>query len=458
MRRLAAFSVVILLAGCAASKSSMIRTGPTQYAPHPSSKNIETYLSGQTPGRPYEVIGSIRANYRAASAWGSADLDDVLPDLHAKARNLGADAIIVGPTNKYLGPALNPLFRTIPNIEVAAAAIRFRAPTPASAPVQASPPRKAMELADAIESVAPSVVRVETDRGSGSGIVVTREGRRSVVLTAAHVVEGTSSINVIPMDGRPYGAEVIAYDPDADTSLLVIEGADVRPAKIGAADRLRVGEEVAAVGAPLGLDRTVTRGVVSALRTLGGGVRLIQTDAAINPGNSGGPLLTIRGEVVGLNIVKLKDTQGLAFAVVVEDAIRRLQTRGTAGVTPKRRTAKREADQTTAATRGVTGTYTGTISGTQSGRSFAVEVRFTLAQEGNTVSGTWITSVGTSGTANGTAAGSEIANFRARQVTPCDGGFSGSIAIEQGGAKLRGAYAGTACGEPVTASFVVGRE
>jgi hypothetical protein len=105
----------------------------------------------------------------------------------------------------------------------------------------------------------------------------------------------------------------------------------------------------------------------------------------------------------------------------------------------------------------ISGTYTGIISGTQSGREFTMPVTFTVAQNGNEVTGTWATGVGTSGKTRGVLAGSEVSNFRLSQVAPCPGSFSGSLSIEERGARLRGAYAGMACGEQVTASFVVTR-
>jgi predicted aspartyl protease len=86
---------------------------------------IDTYLEGQTPNRRYEQIGVIRGHYASPTVWGQADIANLLPELHAKARELGADAILITQAERYRGPALNPLYRTIPNIEVTALALRY---------------------------------------------------------------------------------------------------------------------------------------------------------------------------------------------------------------------------------------------------------------------------------------------------------------------------------------------
>ena len=457
MRAFVSLVLILVLAGCARTKAFMVPTGPAQYAAQPPSKAIETYVPGQKPNRPYDEVGIVKAHYSAASAWGSADLSDVLPNLHAKARDLGADAIIIASVNRYLGPALNPLYRTIPNVEASAIAIRYRSAPPPPPSAEALP--RPASFAEAVERVTNSVVRIETDQGRlGSGVVVAMEGSTSGVLTAAHVVEGAASVLVMPPDGRPYAATILATDLDTDVALLTIHGASVRPAQLGSVDLLRPGEEVAAIGAAMGLDRTVTKGIVSAIRPLGG-VRVIQTDAAINPGNSGGPLLTSRGEVVGLNILKFQDAQGVAFAIAVEDAIKRLRAIATTGRPKREPPTAPPAAPVSATSQGIgTGTYAGPISGTQSGRSFSMQVTFTIVQAGDSISATWTTNGGSSGTATGTVIHGEISDFRATQAIPCPGVLSGSMVVEQDGKKLRGAYAGTGCGEPVTASFVVNRQ
>ncbi len=457
-RRLALGSLtatLLLLSGCAGSTASAIPTGPGRFA---STSQVETYFSGQTPPRPYEQVGVVKGNYHAATVWGRADVSDVLPELHAKARELGADAVIITGINRYLGPALNPLYRTIPNIDVVAVAIRYlhasATPTPPPPPTLVPGPAS---LADAVTRVTPSVVRVETSTGSGSGVIVDAGG---AVLTAAHVIEGASSIVVVLPNGNRTSATIRARDVDGDVALLGIPAVNLRPASIASSQTLRAGDEIAAIGAPLGLDRTVTKGVVSAIRVLPDGMRLIQTDAAINPGNSGGPVINMRGEVVGVSSFKVvkAEVQGLGFAIAADSALARLGSATLAEPAPVTTPPAPVRTQPVIAPMSVTGTYTGDISGVQAGRGFTMSVTFTVVQQGDRVSATWTTSGGTSGTATGRLNGTEILDFLATQMSPCPGVLRGQVAIEDQGALLRGAYGGDGCGVPVSATFAVTRQ
>ena len=146
-----------------------------------------------------------------------------------------------------------------------------------------------------------------TQESSGSGFVVSRDG---YILTNNHVVEGADRIKVALQDRRVFDAKVIGRDSTTDVAVLKVEATDLTTITFGDDEQLRVGEWVLAVGNPLGLDFTVTAGIVSAKGrgALSGLQRsqydiadFIQTDAAINPGNSGGPLVNARGEVVGIN-------------------------------------------------------------------------------------------------------------------------------------------------------------
>jgi len=182
----------------------------------------------------------------------------------------------------------------------------------------------------AVEAVGPSVVRVhpmlEDPRiqGVGSGFAVAEGG---VILTNSHVVQGASRFVVITAEGRSLTARCIGDDPDTDLALLKIDqGISLPVVALGDSKRLRRGQLVIAIGAPLGFEATVTTGVVSALGRSLRGERgrliedLIQTDAALNPGNSGGPLVSSRGEVVGIATAIIAGYQGLCFAVAVNTA------------------------------------------------------------------------------------------------------------------------------------------
>ena len=161
-------------------------------------------------------------------------------------------------------------------------------------------------------------------RGMGSGFIVGADG---VVLTNAHVVADAEEVTVRLTDKREFKAKVLGSDKTTDIAVLKIDAKDLPAVKIGNPDTTRVGEWVVAIGAPYGLDNTVTSGIVSAKsRALPGdaAVPFIQTDAAVNPGNSGGPLFNLNGEVIGVNSQIFSRTggfQGLAFAVPIDVAM-----------------------------------------------------------------------------------------------------------------------------------------
>ncbi len=162
--------------------------------------------------------------------------------------------------------------------------------------------------------------------GLGSGVIVDPSG---VIITNEHVIRGASEIHVVLADGRQLDAEVTAADADNDLAVLkVTTKAPLPAAKLGTSADLMIGETAIAIGSPLGLKKTVTVGVVSALgRSLRANDRtyndFIQTDASINPGNSGGPLLNIDGEVIGINSAVLNGAQNIGFAIPA-DKVRRI--------------------------------------------------------------------------------------------------------------------------------------
>lgn len=179
------------------------------------------------------------------------------------------------------------------------------------------------ELSDMLSRVTPVVVRIYTSDSFGSGIIVDAAG---YVLTNNHVVEISNTATVVMADGTRIPASVIGRDEVADLAVLRIGGSGYPAAALGSSSSLLLGEDVIAVGYPLGLEGTATisTGVVSALRTEGG-VSYVQTDAAINPGNSGGPLVNLSGEVVGINtgVIRLVEgipIEGLNFAIAIDSA------------------------------------------------------------------------------------------------------------------------------------------
>jgi serine protease Do len=204
------------------------------------------------------------------------------------------------------------------------------------------------ELTELVERVSPSVVAIystqevssgfgedfpfffpfqvpQERRSLGSGVIISLKNGKFYILTNNHVVQGAKRIRVrfdphTEKDGRLVGG-----DPKTDVAVVEvdakgIENPESRVAKLGDSDKLKVGQLVIAIGNPYGLERTVTFGVISALRRSIGITQyesFVQTDAPINPGNSGGPLINIRGEVIGINTAIVAEGQGLGFAIPI---------------------------------------------------------------------------------------------------------------------------------------------
>jgi S1-C subfamily serine protease len=180
------------------------------------------------------------------------------------------------------------------------------------------------------DRVGPAVVRVEratsagAPAGIGSGVVISPDG---LVLTNSHVVEGARDLRLSDQEGRSMEARLLGEDPDTDLALLRAGAARNLPAAtLGDSKTVRRGQLAVAIGNPLGFESTVTAGVISALgRSLRARTGrliedVIQTDAALNPGNSGGPLVSSRGEVIGINTAVIAGAQGICFAVASNTA------------------------------------------------------------------------------------------------------------------------------------------
>ncbi|GAB4378417.1 MAG: HhoA/HhoB/HtrA family serine endopeptidase [Elainellaceae cyanobacterium] len=213
-------------------------------------------------------------------------------------------------------------------------------------------------IADAVAKVGPAVVRIDAQRtvssqrspqifqdpfgrmfegeapfesprveeGTGSGFIIDANG---LILTNTHVIDGADRVSVVLKDGRRFDGEVLGQDPATDVAVVKIEATDLPIVTVGNSDQLQPGEWAIAIGNPLGLDNTVTAGIVSAtgrssaeIGVSDRRVGFIQTDAAINPGNSGGPLLNQQGEVIGMNTAIISGAQGLGFAVPINTAQR----------------------------------------------------------------------------------------------------------------------------------------
>jgi Do/DeqQ family serine protease len=229
-------------------------------------------------------------------------------------------------------------------------------PSPASAPSIVP----TNFVTDVVNRVGPAVVRIDTQRsvsnplseqfdepmfrqffgnrvpqipdrqaqsGTGSGFILDANGQ---IVTNTHVVDGADKVTVTLKDGRSYEGKVVGRDPVTDVAVVHIEAENLPTVVLGDSNRLQPGEWAIAIGNPLGLDNTVTTGIISATGRSSSQVGVpdkrvdfIQTDAAINPGNSGGPLLNQNGEAIGMNTAIIQNAQGLGFAIPI-DTVRQI--------------------------------------------------------------------------------------------------------------------------------------
>jgi Do/DeqQ family serine protease len=173
-------------------------------------------------------------------------------------------------------------------------------------------------------SQAPAPSSKEIVRGIGSGFIISRDGK---ILTNAHVVDGVKTVTVTLKDGRTFQGNVVGADPVTDVAVVTIQATNLPTVTLANTSQAKPGDWAIAIGNPLGLDNTVTAGIISAtgrssdnLGFSNERVKFIQTDAAINPGNSGGPLLDAQGQVIGINTAIIKGAQGIGFAIPIDRA------------------------------------------------------------------------------------------------------------------------------------------
>ncbi len=173
-----------------------------------------------------------------------------------------------------------------------------------------------------IEDAIKSVVTVRTDVGQGTGFLITDDG---YIVTNAHVLSGGRTIQVINYEQNTIDADFIGYNSDFDIALLKIQG-NYERLTLADSEDIQIGEKVIAIGNPLGLQFSVSEGIVSAVDRLGPNnlPAYVQTDAALNPGNSGGPLINTDGKVIGINNFKIGSGESLGFALesnYIEEAV-----------------------------------------------------------------------------------------------------------------------------------------
>ena len=205
-------------------------------------------------------------------------------------------------------------------------------------PSKSAPARTpAASLEELVAQLMPAVVRIESPGSIGTGFFT----RPDTILTNAHVVQSSLVVTIRRSNGATTTGRVETTAPALDLAIVKVDGMDATQPTIplGSGVGARPGQEVVALGSPLGLQNTVTRGIVSAVRNVGG-VTLVQTDAAINPGNSGGPLVDRSGVAIGINALGVRSAvaQGLSFAIAIDYAAELLAGRRpeatTASTTP----------------------------------------------------------------------------------------------------------------------------
>lgn len=268
---------------------------------------------------------------------------------------IGGGAGLLG--SRYLTPQ-NRSFQELKNVTVALPPETVF-PNSVNGPIGATGGDNVNFIATAVQKVGPAVVRINAtrkvanpisdalknpllrrffgedeepipqeriERGTGSGFILSKNGE---LLTNAHVVANTDTVQVTLKDGRTFEGKVMGIDTVTDVAVVKIPADNLPTVSLGNSQNLIPGQWAIAIGNPLGLDNTVTIGIISATDRTSAQVGVpdkrvsfIQTDAAINPGNSGGPLLNAQGEVIGVNTAIRADAQGLGFAIPIETAAR----------------------------------------------------------------------------------------------------------------------------------------
>lgn len=276
---------------------------------------VMSYPLQQKPARSQRlsVLSSLLVGAGLATAGGFLTWS---PDSPLRS---GAAVAQTAPTTEVVAPAANPNFITDVVTAVGPAVVRIDASRTVSqrVPDVFNDPTFRQFFGDRM----PQGGQKRTERGLGSGFIVSEDGR---IITNAHVVDGADTVTVTLKDGRILDGRVLGSDPVTDIAVIKVDERNLPAVTLGNSDQLQPGEWSIAIGNPLGLDNTVTVGIISAVGRSSNQVgvpdkrvEFIQTDTAINPGNSGGPLLNQQGEVIGVNTAIINGAQGLGFSIPI---------------------------------------------------------------------------------------------------------------------------------------------
>ena len=325
---------LILAAACAGGSPAAVPTAMPTAAPT-ATPNLEatvqaavsaalpTPTSAPTPDINATVAAGIAATRAAVPT--PTPVPSPTPDLDATVEARMAATIAAMPN---LTPTPTPTATPVPTpvptatptptTSPTATPVPTPTPTPTPTPVPTNPP--AALLTEMVSRARPAVVRIDSGSVTGSGAIFETQGRTGYVITNHHVVEGVAEVSVTVNDSATYRGTVLGTDNVRDLAVVRICCGSFSKLSFGDASALEPGNEVVAIGYALGLsgEATITRGIVSAIRYDSRHLSdLIQTDAAINPGNSGGPMLSLSGEILGINTFKVSETsvEGLGFAI-----------------------------------------------------------------------------------------------------------------------------------------------
>ncbi len=176
------------------------------------------------------------------------------------------------------------------------------------------------DLSVIVDDVLPAIVSIRTDKGLGSGSLISDDG---YIVTNYHVVDGITRAAILTYNNQIHKVRIAGTSPQNDIALLKIDVNDYPYLEFGDSDKVKAGERVLALGNPLGLDFTVTEGIISAVnrRVSDNFDNVIQTDVPINPGNSGGPLIDKNGKIIGINTFKITGAESLGFAIPSNKAV-----------------------------------------------------------------------------------------------------------------------------------------
>ena len=341
------------------------------YAPKNFQQQQQPYTAAQNP---YTVPNNayVPPVHAQTSASGAYSAPRQPAQKAPKKKNMGVRIAIIALCCALVGSVLGGVIVgfTMHSIYGSEAGVSAAAPTKENAPAQnntsptetvtASPANSSGTLtpSEVYQANVAAIVGIANEGTSynvfgqisktantGTGFIISSDGE---ILTNYHVVEGAQTLTVTMHDGSTYNAIVIGYEAESDIALLKVEASDLPTVTFGDSDQLRVGDEVAAIGNPLGeLTYTMTTGIVSSMdrdvNTDGTPINMMQIDAAINPGNSGGPLFDMNGNVVGITTAKYSGTltsgatiEGIGFAIPINDVLSILDDLRENGTVPNR--------------------------------------------------------------------------------------------------------------------------